>query len=175
MGRSRGSLAALPSRTDPPRSDRYHLETDGSLNRAAARPDDGGGSPKFLAGGGVVIRDPSMRPIEEHSVRLGYLVSAHEAELAALLWGLKRAAQLRLPMLRVRNDNVHVMHALSRALVEPTYNPPTGLSELVAIAGSFASIQFRWTKSSHVLQRGDGAHSADFLARRACELGKRTR
>ena len=115
-----------------------------------------------------------MRPIEEHSVRLGYLASSHEAELAALLWGLKRAAQLRLPKLRVRNDSVHVMHALSRALVEATFKPQSDLSELVSIAASFESIQFRWTKSSHAIQRGDGAHSADFLARRACGLGKRS-
>ena len=115
-----------------------------------------------------------MRPIEEHSVRLGYLASAHQAELAALLWGLKRAAELCVPRLRVRNDNVHVMQALSRALVETSFKPPTDLSALVSIATSFESIQFRWTKSIHAIQRGDGAHSADFLARQACGLGKRS-
>ena len=133
-----------------------------------------GGATTFLAGGGVVLRDPAMRPIEEHSIRLGYLPSSHEAELAALLWGLKRAASLRLSRLRVRNDNAHVMHALSRALVEASFKPPTDLSGLVSIATSFESIQFRWTKSIHVLQRGDGAHSADYLARQACGLGKRS-
>jgi ribonuclease HI len=116
-----------------------------------------------------------MRPIEEHSVRLGHLVSSHEAELAALLWGLKRAADLHLPRLRVRNDNVHVMQALGRALVETSFKPTTELSALVSIATSFESIQFRWAKSIHAIQRGDGAHSADFLARQACGLGKRSR
>ena len=162
-------------RIEPPRSERYHLETDGSLNPALVRPADRGGTPTFLAGGGVVLRDPAMRPIEEHSLRFGYLVSSHEAELAALLWGLKRAADLRLPRLRVRNDSLHVMQALSRALVETSFKPPNELSELVCVATSFESIQFRWSKSIHAMQRGDGAHSADFLARQACGLGKRSR
>lgn len=158
---------------DPPRSDRYHLETDASVNRAQTRRVDEGNLMLYHAGGGIVLRDLSMKPFEEHAVDLGYLPSASQAECAALHWGLRRAFQLRIGRLRVRNDNLPLMQALARAVVEPEFRVPTDLSEVAEAARRFESIQFRWSKSTHSMERGDGAHSADFLARRACGLGHR--
>ena len=160
-------------RTEPPRSDRYHLETDASLNRAQSRRVDEGRHPLYRAGGGIVLRDLSMKPFEEHAVDLGYLRSASQAECAALDWGLRRALQLRIGKLRVRNDNLPLMRALDRVVVEPEFHVPSDLSRVAETARRFESIQFRWSKSTHSMERGDGAHSADFLARRACGLGPR--
>lgn len=173
MERSQRSLPPKTPRVEPPRSDRYHLETDASLNRALTRRADESGHPLYRAGGGIVLRDLSMKPFEEHAVDLGYLRSPSQAECASLHWGLRRALHLRIWRLRVRNDNLPLMLALSRAVVEPEFRVPTDLSSAVETARRFESIQFRWSKSTHSKERGDGAHSADFLARRACGLGPR--
>ena len=159
---------------EPPPRDRYHLETDASVNRASPKRDGENGRPLFRSGGGVVLRDRTMRPFEEHSISLSYLPSVSDAERAALLWGLRRAAKLGIARLRVRNDNLPLIQALNRARNEPNYIAAPQLSEVVRISTSFESIEFRWARSIHSVRRVDGAHSADFLARRACGLGPRS-
>jgi ribonuclease HI len=159
---------------DPPQSEKYHLETDASVNRAQ-RQEGEVGRPLFLSGGGVVLRDLSMLPVEEHAVTLGYLPSIYEAERAALLWGLRRALAKGIRRLRVRNDNLALIQTIQRARNEATFHTPLEFADLLKAATEFDFVEFRWMRSVHATTRGDGAHSADFLARRACGLGTRSR
>ena len=116
-----------------------------------------------------------MRPLEEHSVVLGHLSGPTEAETAALEWGLRRALELAIQHLRVRNDNLRLIRYLDGNTVPVSTESGLGLSRISDLSRQFAPVEFRWTRSIHVIQRGDGAHSADYLARRACGLGLRSR
>jgi ribonuclease HI len=153
----------------------FHLETDASLKPWDRRLDPKTASPTFLAGGGIVLRNPEMRPLEEHSVALGYLSTIWEAECAALLWGLRRALALKITHLRVRNDNLGLIRLLDGSHPRERGISPDILSAIIETSREFASLEYRWTPSIHVIQRGDGAHSADYLARKACGLGLRSR
>jgi hypothetical protein len=154
---------------------RYYLETDASLKPWDRRLDAAMGRPTYLGGGGVDIRDPDMRPVEEHSLALGYVSGPTAAEIAALEWGLRRALGLGIQRLRVRNDNLGLIQQLDGNLAPLSAGSTDGLSRVLALSRRFHSVQFRWTRSIHVIQRGDGAHSADFLARKAIGLGLRSR
>ena len=116
-----------------------------------------------------------MQPVEERAVDLGFLPSIYVAERAALLWGLRRARERGVARLRVRNDNLALMQTIQRARNEPTFHAPEEFAELLATSAAFESVEFRWMRSVHATSRSDGAHSADFLARSACGLGKRSR
>jgi hypothetical protein len=122
-----------------------------------------------------VIRDTRMKPFHEYSVNLGYLSGAFEAESTAMLWGLRRAAKFGLRQLRVRNDCAPLLHSLATPQVQTGTTYSEIVSQIRVVAASFESIQFKWTRSIHATVRGDGAHSADFLARRACGLAPRAR
>jgi len=156
-------------------TERYHLETDASLRLWDTKSAPGTGKATYLAGGGIVLRDPNLRVIESHSVRLGYLSSAIIAEYAAIHFGLLRAISLKIRYLRVRNDNLSVI----RALADPALDVNGEAAEIVervrTASCHFESIEFLWAASTHSIQRSDGAFSADYLGRKACGLGLRPR
>jgi Reverse transcriptase-like len=158
-----------------PQPGRYHLETDASLKPWERRLDPETARPTYLAGGGVVLRDPDMRPLEQHSVALGYLSTIWEAECAALLWGLRRALELKIGHLRVRNDDLSLIRRLDGSHPRETRISAEIVSKIIETSREFVSVEYRWNRSVHVIERGDGAHSADYLARRACGLGLRSR
>lgn len=160
---------------DPPSGDRHHLETDASLKPWDRRADPESGLPTYLAGGGVVLRGPDLRVIESHSVRLGYLSTATRAEYLALLFGLRRAADLNIQKLRVRNDNLGLVRQLSTPPLPTSAESDSNIREIRAECSRFVSVEFVWARSTHSIWRSDGEFSADFLARRACGVGLRTR
>jgi ribonuclease HI len=160
---------------NPPLSDRYHLETDASLKPWDRKTDARTGGSKFLAGGGIVLRDPNLRVVETHSVRLGYVSDATRAEFLALLFGLRRAAGLDIQKLRVRNDNLGLIRRLSDPTPATIAESDSNIREIRAECSRFVSVQFVWVRSTHSIWRSDGVYSADFLARRAIGLSLRSR
>ena len=158
-----------------PPVDLYHLETDASLKPWDRKFDAVTGASKFLAGGGIVLRDPNLRVVETHSVRLGYVSDATRAEYLALLFGLRRATDLNIPKLRVRNDNLGLIRRLSGPPPVTSVESDPTFGEIRAECSRFVSVEFVWARSTHSIWRSDGVFSADSLARRACGLGLRTR
>jgi hypothetical protein len=116
-----------------------------------------------------------MLPLEEHSVALGYLSSIWDAECAALFWGLRRALELKIGHLRVRSDNLSLIRQLDGSHPRETRITAAIVSKIIETSREFVSVEYRWNRSVHVIQRVDGAHSADYLARKACGLGARSR
>lgn len=81
-----------------------HLETDASLNTSRSMP-AADGSIVCYAGGGIVLRDPTLKVNVARSAELGYFPSATHAEHTALLIGVEIALSEGARALFVRVDN----------------------------------------------------------------------
>lgn len=145
----------------------WHLETDASVNTGRLRE----GLP--FAGGGVVLRDPHLKVKIARAVGLGFFPSATHAEYAALLCGLEIALAEGVRAIFVRTDNRAVSEHYSGAWKAKSPGIPELLARLRDLAGQFDSFELKWAPSSHRKTRSDGAHTADFLARRAAGLEHR--
>ena len=121
-----------------------------------------------------MIRDPTLGVVESHSVRLGYVSNATQAEYLALLFGLDRAAELGVKRLRVRVDSMAIIRAIKSNPPLRVEEDPT-LPKIRARRRRFDSVEFAWAQSTHAIYRSDGSFSADFLARKAIGLGLRSR
>ena len=148
----------------------HHLETDASLNLRKTKTSDDG-HPLWLAGGGVVVRSPEMKPLGWEAVPLGYVRSTEQAEGLVLLAGMKHArVRFGATELRARSDNyVLVQHVNRRYKISEGY-----IQEMVARiwseAQSLVRFKLLWAPSSHVWFRSDLTPSADTLARSAAGL-----
>jgi ribonuclease HI len=160
---------------EPPSLGPHILETDASLKPWDRKKDSATGAEALLAGGGIVLRDPKLRVVETHSVRLGYVSNATRAEYLALLLGLRRAAAIGVERLRVRNDNLSLIRTLNNPSRLSGAEPDSVVSTIRAECARFDSVEFVWARSTHSIWRSDGALSADFLARQALGLGLRSR
>lgn len=155
---------------DPPR--RFHLETDASLN-PHIRKDVNGHSLK-RAGGGFVLRSPSMKVVEMYTVSLGFLSSPTVAEALTLLKGMRVARQRHgVKMLRVRTDAAHLVEILHGRAGAHTPTLPTVIAGITAERDLFAGFEIKWSPSSHAPEREAGVPTADALARKAAGLPQR--
>jgi len=150
-----------------------HLETDASLNPTRTRIGDDGAAVTF-AGGGIVVRGPDLSVVATYSVGLGYVGGAHEAEFRVLLRGMEIARRKHgATALRVRTDCLPLVRAFHGEIVLRSPVAATLLGRLRAERDRFARFDLRWARSSHSLERADGAPTADALARKAAGLGSR--
>jgi ribonuclease HI len=133
----------------------WHLETDASLNLAKTR--DG----LFAAGGGVVLRDPTMRLRLARSIELGYVPSATHAEYGALIQGMEIARAEGAKTLRVRVDNTAVIQQFFGRWEARSPGIPELLARVRELAVQFQRFDLRWAHSAHGLTRADGAPTAD--------------
>jgi ribonuclease HI len=149
---------------------KYYLETDGSVRPGERRKS--GNSPS-VGGAGVVLWDPELRMVLAESVALGPVSCGPEAELRAVLVGLRRAKERNVQRLRIRSDCLSVVRHLSgEKRLENVWALPI-LKELGEMMDSFEQVEARWTPSSHASERRAGVPTADVLARMAIGLGAR--
>ncbi len=88
---------------DPDPLRRFHLETDASLNPHVRKVVEGVSLKR--AGGGFVLRSPSMKVVGKYTVSLGFLSSPTLAEALVLLRGMRVARQRHgVKVLRARTD-----------------------------------------------------------------------
>jgi hypothetical protein len=151
---------------------RYHLETDASLNPEQRKVVEGVSLKR--AGGGIVLRFPSMAVVGVYTVSLGFVSSTAHAEALVLLRGMRVARQRHgATVLRARTDAsqlVEIVNGLAnardpilRALVE----------QIVAERDRLEGFELKWSRSSHAPERQPGVPTADALARKAAGLGRR--
>ena len=82
---------------------RFHLEADASLNPHVRKGVEGVSLKR--AGGGFVLRSPSMKVVGKYTVSLGFLSSPTLAEALVLLRGMRVARQRHgVKVLRARTD-----------------------------------------------------------------------
>lgn len=150
-----------------------HLETDASINRAlpSVGPD---GGPRWLAGGGIVLRSSTMRLLRSDAILLGYVGSPLEAESRALLQGLRTAKAIGASVVLARTDSRPLADALNGVGRFRTVGLVTLQLELMSALGGFEAASVKWLPSSHGRTRGDGVDTPDHLARQAAELPTRT-
>jgi ribonuclease HI len=152
--------------------ERFHLETDASLNPGQQKVV--GGVSLMRAGGGIVLRSPSMEPVGLYTVSLGFLSSPTHAEALVLLRGLRVARQRHgAEALRARTDAAHLVEIVSgRAR---TRDPAllAVVKQILAERDRFSRFEIRWSKSSHADERQPSVPTADSLARKAAGLGGR--
>jgi len=151
---------------------RLHLETDASLNPGQRKVVEGVSLKR--AGGGIVLRSPSMLPVGVYSVSLGFLSSTLTAEALVLLRGMKVARQRHgATTLRARTDSAHLVEIVNgRAKArDPTLR--TVVEQIVAERDQLAGFEIRWSPSTHARERQAGVPTADALARKAAGLGVR--
>jgi ribonuclease HI len=149
---------------------RYYLETDGSVRPGERRKS--GDSPS-VGGAGIVLWDPELRMILAESVHLGQVSCGPEAELRAVLVGLRRARERKVERLRIRSDCLPVVRQLTGEEELGTQWSAPLKEELRELLGSFAWVEARWNPSSHAIERRAGVPTADYLARQAVGLGPR--
>ena len=148
----------------------YHLETDGSAlpgerHKSHAR--------QSVGGAGIVLWDSDLRVVWTESVHLGQVSCGPEAELRAVLVGLRRAKERGIERLRVRSDCLAVVrHLTGERELETAWATPFK-DELRGLLGSFDLVEARWTRTSHASERKAGVPTADALTRRAVGLGIR--
>jgi len=151
---------------------KYYLETDGSV-----RPGEKhkwGASPS-VGGAGIVLYDPALRVVFAEGVNLGPVSCGPEAELRAVLVGLRRAKERKVERLRVRSDCLEVVrHLTGEKMLETGWALPF-LPELSDLLLSFDFVEARYTTVSHAVERRAGTPTADSLARQAVGLGPRRR
>jgi ribonuclease HI len=151
---------------------RLHLETDASLN-PGERKVVGGVSLK-RAGGGIVLRDPTMVPVASYAVSLGFLRSTLTAEALVVLRGMKIARSRHgATSLRVRTDSAHLVEIVSGRAKAHDPELRTVLEQIATERGHLDGFEIRWSRSSHAHERQPGVPTADALARRAAGLGVR--
>jgi ribonuclease HI len=151
----------------------FHLETDASLNPRKTERDPGGRLLSF-AGAGIVLRDLTLAVLDSRSVALGFVPSPTHAEYAALLVGLKVAREHRIERLRIRNDNISLVRHLTGEPEGVAEDLVQTVKEIGRLRSEFLTFDLRWTPSTHAIRRKDEVYSADFLARTAAGLGKRS-
>jgi len=149
---------------------KYYLETDGSMRPGERHKS---GDRPSIGGAGIVLWDPDLRMVLAESVCLGAVSCGPEAELRAVLVGLRRAKELKVERLRVRSDCLSVVRHFSGEEELGTHWAARFKEETRELLSSFALIEARWTPSSHALERQAGVPTADNLARRAVGLGPR--
>lgn len=149
---------------------KYYLETDGSVRPGERRRS---GSSPSVGGAGVVLWDPELRMVLAESVPLGPVSCGPEAELRAVLVGLRRAKERNVQRLRIRSDCLSVVRHLSGDEELDTGWAAPFKEELRELLGSFVFVEARWTPSSHATERRSGVPTADYLARLAIGLGPR--
>jgi hypothetical protein len=158
--------------TDPDASRRFHLETDASLNPHIRKAVESVSLKR--AGGGFVLRSPSMKVVGKYTVSLGFLSSPTLAEALVLLRGMRVARQRHgIKVLRARTDAAHlveILHGRAKA-----HNPELRavIEQITAERGLFAGFEVRWSPSSHAPEREAGVPTADALARRAAGRSNR--
>jgi ribonuclease HI len=149
---------------------KHYLETDASVRPGVRRKS---GVSASMGGAGIVLWDPELRVVLAESVPLGAVSCGPEAEVRAVLTGLRRAAELNVERLRLRSDCISVIRYLTgEGDLDAQWAAPLK-EELNGRWRSFAFAEARWTPSSHANERGAGVPTADFLARRAVGLGPR--
>jgi ribonuclease HI len=149
---------------------KYYLETDASVrpgerHRSGDRPSVGGA--------GLVLWDPELRMVLAESVPLGPVSCGPEAELRAVLVGLRRAKALKVERLRIRSDCLPVVRHLSGVEELETQWAARLKEEIGELLRSFTFVEAHWTPSSHAIERRAGVPTPDYLARRAVGLGPR--
>jgi len=148
----------------------HHLETDASLNLKRTKL-DGDGRPLWLAGGGIVVRSPEMKPLGWEAVPLGYVRSTEHAEGLALLEGMRHArGKFGATELRARSDNFVLVQHFNREYKVSESSILEIVTKLWVEAEKLARFKLLWTPSSHAWVRSDGAPTADTLARSAAGL-----
>ncbi len=149
----------------------YYLETDGSAlpgERHKSR------ERQSVGGAGIVLWDSELRAVLMESVRLGPVSCGPEAELRAVLIGLRRAKQRGVEKLRIWSDCLAVVRQLTgERELEAVWAAPFK-EELRGLLRSFDLVEARWTRTSHTSERRSGVPTADALARRAVGLGSRS-
>ncbi len=150
----------------------HHLETDASLNPGQRKVVEGVSLKR--AGGGIVLRSPSMTVVGMYTVPLGFLSSAALAEALVLLRGMRVARQRHgATVLRARTDATHlveIVHGRAKA-----HDPAlcTVVEQIAAERQLFEGFEIRWSRSSHAHERQHGVPTADALARQAAGLAAR--
>ena len=148
----------------------YHLETDASLNLKKTKTSDDG-RPLWLAGGGIVVRSPEMKPLGWEAVPLGYVRSAEQAEGLALLAGMKHArVRFGATELRARSDNFVLVQHVNREYKVSDSSIQEIVSKIWLEAENFTRFKLLWSASTHVWVRSDLTPTADTLARSAAGL-----
>jgi ribonuclease HI len=148
----------------------HHLETDASLNLKNTKPDDEG-RPLWLAGGGIVVRSPEMKPLGWEAIPLGYVRSTEQAEGLALLEGMRQAREkFGATQLRARSDNYLLVQHVNRHYKISEGYIQGMVTKIWSEAQNFARFKLLWAPSSHVWFRSDLTPSADTLARSAAGL-----
>ena len=171
LTRGRLSTSEVASRiVSPLQAPIYYLETDGS-----ALPGERHNSrePQSVGGAGIVLWDSDLRAVLTESIPLGPVSCGPEAELRAVLIGLRRAMERGVERVRVRSDCLAVIrHLTGEEELETAWAAPVK-EELRTLLRSFDLVEARWTRASHASERRAGVPTADALARRAVGLGSR--
>jgi hypothetical protein len=157
---------------DPEALRRFHLETDASLNPGQRKVVDGVSVKR--AGGGIVLRSPSMKVVGKYTVSLGFLSSPTLAEALILLKGVRVARQRHgVQVLRAHTD----CHALVGLMTGQAKAQDSALraviGQIAAERDQLVGFEIRWSPSSHAPEREAGVPTADALARRAAGLSTR--
>ena len=148
----------------------YHLETDASLNLRKTKAGDDG-RPLWLAGGGIVVRSPEMKPLDWEAVPLGYVRSAEQAEGLALLAGMNNArVKFGATELRARSDNFVLVQHVNREYKISESSIQEIVSKIWLEAENFTRFKLLWSASTHAWVRSDLTPTADTLARSAAGL-----
>ena len=157
---------------DPDPLRRFHLEADASLNPHVQKVVEGVSLKR--AGGGFVLRSPSMKVVGKYTVSLGFLSSPTLAEAMVLLRGMRVARQRHgVNVLRARNDCsalVGLINGPGRA-----HDPALGtvIEQILVERDQLAGFELKWSRSSHAPEREAGVPTADALARKAAGLPQR--
>ena len=160
-------------KSTPHREPPWNLETDASV-LVARPPGRGQGGPAVpIAGGGIVLRDPSLKVVEARSIVLGATESPTHAEYAALLAGLRIAHGHGVEHLRIRNDNLSLVRNLTGRPEWAAKDMEPAFREILELRSRFLTFDLRGAAASHAAERGNGQPTADLLARRAIGLGPR--
>ncbi|MDE1819962.1 MAG: reverse transcriptase-like protein [Euryarchaeota archaeon] len=141
-----------------------HLETDASLcQRHGAR----GADRRWRApgGAGVVIRTMGIEMLAMFAVSLGDVGSTVHAEGLALEFGLERVLARGATGVRVRVDSTDLVRLVSGETSSPSPDIEGMAERLRQLTRRFDPFDLRWARSTHVTRRGDGALSADALAK----------
>jgi hypothetical protein len=152
---------------------RHYLETDASLNPAQRKIVEG--ITLERAGGGIVLRSPSMQVIGSYTVSLGFLSSPTLAEGLVLLRGVRVARRRHgVKVLRARSDCsalVGLVNGTGRA-GDPTLS--SVVEQIALERDQLEGFELMWSPSSHAPEREAGVPSADAIARHAAGLASRS-
>jgi|HubBroStandDraft_1064217.scaffolds.fasta_scaffold63951_2 hypothetical protein len=157
---------------NPHAPERFHLETDASLNPGQRGVIEGASLKR--AGGGIVLRSPAMKVVGKYTVSLGFLSSPTLAEALILLKGVRVARQRHgVQVLRAHTD----CHALVGLMTGQAKSQDSALraviGQIAAERDQLVGFEIRWSPSSHAPEREHGVQTADALARRAAGLPQR--